>query len=124
MKKTMFQRSLSVLLAVMLLVGMMLLSGCRSEPLVIKDSDTYIVIKTTQEAIGEEKDMLLIDYMAKQITAAAGCFTPAMKSFPIPPGALWNMRARNMALPFPVRKPCRSRLTGCIFGSLNLLADE
>lgn len=65
MKKTMLQRSLSVLLAVMLLVGMMLLSGCRSEPLVIKDSDTYIVIKTTQEAIGEEKDMLLIDYMAK-----------------------------------------------------------
>ena len=61
----MLQRSLSVLLAVMLLVGMMLLSGCRSEPLVIKDSDTYIVIKTTQEAIGEEKDMLLIDYMAK-----------------------------------------------------------
>ena len=65
MKKTMLQRSLSVLLAVMLLIGMMLLSGCRSEPLVIKDSDTYIVIKTTQEAIGEEKDMLLIDYMAK-----------------------------------------------------------
>ena len=63
MKKTMLQRSLSVLLAVMLLIGMMLLSGCRSEPLVIKDSDTYIVIKTTQEAIGDNADMVLIDYM-------------------------------------------------------------
>jgi len=62
MKNTM-KKSLSILLAVMILAGMMLLTGCRSEKLVIKDSDTYIVIKTTQEAMGEETDMLLIEYM-------------------------------------------------------------
>jgi len=61
MKKT--KKLLSFLLAVMLLAGMMLLTACRSEPLVIKDSDTYIVVKTTQEAIGDKTDMLLIDYM-------------------------------------------------------------
>ncbi|MBO5891300.1 MAG: hypothetical protein J6Q30_01100 [Oscillospiraceae bacterium] len=65
MKKTTLKKTLSFLLAVMLLAGTMLLTGCRSEPLVIKDSDTYIVIKTTQKAMGEETDMLLIDYMAK-----------------------------------------------------------
>ena len=66
MKKTMLQRSVSFLLAVMVLAGMLLLSGCiQKEPLVIKDSDTYIVIKTTQEAMGDQTDMLLIDYMAK-----------------------------------------------------------
>ena len=56
------KKLMSVLL-VLLLVSTMLLSACRSEPLVIKDSDTYIVIKTTQEAIGDNADMLLIDYM-------------------------------------------------------------
>ena len=65
MKKTTLKKTLSFLLAVMLLAGTMLLTGCRREPLVIKDSDTYIVIKTTQKAMGEETDMLLIDYMAK-----------------------------------------------------------
>ena len=66
MKKTMLQRSVSFLLAVMVLAGMLLLSGCiQKEPLVIKDSDTYIVIKTTQEAMDDQTDMLLIDYMAK-----------------------------------------------------------
>ena len=64
--KNKMKKSLSFLLAVMMIAGTMLLSGCvKKDPLVIKDSDTYIVIKTTQEAIGEEKDMLLIDYMAK-----------------------------------------------------------
>ena len=56
------KKLMSVLL-VLLLVSTMLLTACRSEPLVIKDSDTYIVIKTTQEAIGDNADMLLIDYM-------------------------------------------------------------
>ena len=66
MKKTMLQRFVSFLLAVMLLAGMLLLSGCiQKETLVIKDSDTYIVIKTTQEAMGDETDMLLVDYMTK-----------------------------------------------------------
>lgn len=61
MKKT--KKFLSFLLVVMLLLSTMLLTACRSEPLVIKDSDTYIVVKTTQEAIGDKTDMLLIDYM-------------------------------------------------------------
>ena len=61
MKKT--QKILSCLLAVVILAGTMLLAGCKSEPLVIKDSDTYIVIKTTQEAMGDKTDMLLIEYM-------------------------------------------------------------
>ena len=66
MKKTMLQRSVSFLLAVMVLAGMLLLSGCiQKEPLVIKNSDTYIVIKTTQDAMDDQTDMLLIDYMAK-----------------------------------------------------------
>ena len=58
MKKT--QKILSVLLVVMLLLSM---TACRNESLVIKDSDTYIVIKTTQEALGDKTDMVLIDYM-------------------------------------------------------------
>jgi len=33
--------------------------------LVIKDSDTYIVVKTTQEALDGKTDMLLIDYMGQ-----------------------------------------------------------
>ncbi len=61
--KNPMKKALSVLLAILILAGTMLLTGCKSEPLVIKDSDTYIVIKTNQEAMGDKKDMLLIDYM-------------------------------------------------------------
>ena len=61
MKKA--KKILSCLLAVVILAGTMLLAGCKSEPLVIKDSDTYIVIKTPQEAVGDKTDMLLIEYM-------------------------------------------------------------
>lgn len=61
MQKT--KKALSIVLAAMMLLGTMLLTGCKSEALVIKDSDTYIVIKTTGEAMGDETDMLLIDYM-------------------------------------------------------------
>ena len=56
-------KRLSCLLAVLLLACAMLLPGCKSEPLVIKDSDTYIVIKTTTEAMEGKTDMYLIDYM-------------------------------------------------------------
>ena len=56
------KKLVSVLFAALLLLSM---TACKSEPLVIKDSDTYIVIKTTREAIGDKTDMLLIDYMAK-----------------------------------------------------------
>jgi len=61
MKKTI--KCLSCLLAILLLACSMLLSGCKSEPLVIKDSDTCIVIKTTPEVLEGNEDMVLIDYM-------------------------------------------------------------
>lgn len=63
------QKILSCLLAILILASTTLLTGCngepliKSEPLVIKDSDTYIVIKTTKEAMGDKTDLLLIDYM-------------------------------------------------------------
>lgn len=57
------KKLISFLLAVTLLAGVLMLSGCKKEPLVIKDSDTYIVIKTTQEAMDGKTDLLLIDYM-------------------------------------------------------------
>ena len=57
------KKLVSFLLAVTLLAGVLMLSGCKKEPLVIKDSDTYIVIKTTQEAMDGKTDMFLIDYM-------------------------------------------------------------
>ena len=63
MKKT--TKIISLALATMLLACTVLLSGCKSEPLVIKDSETCIVIKTTKEAMGDKTDMLLIDYMDK-----------------------------------------------------------
>ena len=57
------KKLVSFLLAVTLLAGVLMLSGCKKEPLVIKDSDTYIVIKTTQEAMDGKTDMFLIGYM-------------------------------------------------------------
>ncbi len=40
-----------------------LLAGCKAEPLVIKDSEHCIVIKTT--GLAADADMLLVDYMAQ-----------------------------------------------------------
>ena len=62
MKKT-AKKAFSILLAVLALAGTLALAGCKGEPLVIKDSDTYIVIKTTAEAMGDKKEMKLIEYM-------------------------------------------------------------
>ena len=62
MKNTM-KKSLSVLLVMAVLTGVFLLSACQNEKLVIKDSDTYIVIKTTEKAIDGATDMTLMDYM-------------------------------------------------------------
>ena len=53
-------KRLSCLFIVLLLSFAMVLSGCQSEPLVIKDSDTYIVIKPTKESMDGRTDMLLI----------------------------------------------------------------
>lgn len=54
------KRFVSILLAVLLLLSM---TACRKEPTVIKDSDTCIVIKVTEEAVAGNADMVLIDYM-------------------------------------------------------------
>ena len=56
------KKILAFLLAAVTLMSIFL-AGCKSEPLVIKESDTCIVLKVTEEAIGGKKDMLLIDYM-------------------------------------------------------------
>lgn len=64
MKITM-KKSLSLLLVMMIFASALLLPACQQEKLVIKDSDTYIVIKTTQDSVGNATDMLLIDYMSQ-----------------------------------------------------------
>lgn len=56
------KKILAFLLAAVTLMSIFL-AGCKSEPLVIKESDTCIVLKVTEEAIGGKTDMLLIDYM-------------------------------------------------------------
>ena len=57
------KKILACLLAALLLMNILLLAGCQSEPLVIKESDTCIVLKVTEEAFGGNTDMVLIDYM-------------------------------------------------------------
>lgn len=62
MKNT--QKRLSSLILVLVLTLSVLLPGCKkSEPLVIKDSDTFIVLKVTQEALADLEGQYLIDYM-------------------------------------------------------------
>ena len=61
MKKT--TKRLSCLMLVLLLACSMLLSGCKSEPLVIKDSDTFIVLKITEDVMEGREDQYLIEYM-------------------------------------------------------------
>ena len=61
MKKT--AKILSLALVIMLLACTVLLTGCKNEPLVIKESETCIVIKVTKEVLDGKTDMFLIDYM-------------------------------------------------------------
>lgn len=64
--KNKMQKILSLMLVLVILSCTLMLSGCQKpEPLVIKDSDTYIVIKTTAEAMEGATDMTLMDYMTK-----------------------------------------------------------
>ena len=60
--KNKMQKVLSLVLVLVILAG---LSACKNEKLVIKDSDTYIVIKTTAQAMDGATDMTLMDYMTK-----------------------------------------------------------
>ena len=57
------KKILVCLLAAVTLMSLLLLPGCKSEPLVIKESDTCIVLRVTEEAMGGNADLLLIDYM-------------------------------------------------------------
>ena len=50
---------LSLLLALTTLLGVLTLAACGREPVVIKDSDTCIVIRVPEDA----EEMTLIDYM-------------------------------------------------------------
>ena len=58
-------KNLTKVLALFLVALALLLcfASCKEEPLVIKDSDTFIVIKTTKDALDGKSDMKLIDYM-------------------------------------------------------------
>ena len=61
MKKTTMR--VFCMLLVLMMTCSLLLTGCKKEPVVIKDSDTYIVIKPTKESMDGKTDMLLIEYM-------------------------------------------------------------
>ena len=59
--KKMCKKIWAILMVVVILAS---LSACQqAEKLVIKDSDTYIVIKTTTQAMNGATDMTLMDYM-------------------------------------------------------------
>ena len=61
MKNT--QKRLFSLILVLVLTLSVLLPGCKSEPQVIKDSDTFIVLKITSEVMADMEGKYLIDYM-------------------------------------------------------------
>ena len=60
--KKQIKKILSVLMVLVIVVG---LTACKNEKLVIKDSDTYIVVKTTAQSMDGATDMTLMDYMTK-----------------------------------------------------------
>ena len=60
--KKQIKKILFVLMVLVIVVG---LTACKNEKLVIKDSDTYIVVKTTEQAMDGATDMTLMDYMTK-----------------------------------------------------------
>jgi hypothetical protein len=51
------------MLMVLVLAVALALSGCKSEPLVIKDSEECIVIKPSAQSLEGKDGMVLIDYM-------------------------------------------------------------
>ncbi len=62
--KTRMQKTLSFIICLLMCISSLLLTSCQStEPLVIKESDTYIVISVSEESLGENDELFLIDYM-------------------------------------------------------------
>ena len=64
MKNIAIKKVLSLILVIATVFLAMSLTSCKKDPLVIKDSDDFIVIKATEESISGKGDMMLIDYMA------------------------------------------------------------
>ena len=52
------------IMSLILVLACMLVS-CTQEPLVIKDSDTFIVIKADADVVVDNSEMMLIEYMEK-----------------------------------------------------------
>ena len=63
--KTTNKKIVCLALAILLFACSVLMTGCKKEPLVIKDSDTCIVIKPTADSMDGATDMTLMDYMDK-----------------------------------------------------------
>lgn len=59
------KKALSLVLVIATLFLALSLTACKEAPLVIKDSDTFIVIKTTEKSLEGKDGMMLIDYMAE-----------------------------------------------------------
>ncbi len=58
-------KALEVLLIMVMLLGLMSLAGCQREPFAVGESESCVVIKTTEKELGGNTEMLLIDYMAE-----------------------------------------------------------
>ena len=61
--KTNVNKLISLLMAVVLLGSILMLTGCQKAPVVIQESDTYIVLNVTEESLNGQTDKVLIDYM-------------------------------------------------------------
>ena len=61
--KNALKKALSLTLVIATLFLVMALTSCKQEPLVIKDSDEFIVITATEKSIEGKGEIMLIDYM-------------------------------------------------------------
>ena len=59
------KKTLAFVLVCAALATALMLFSCQSEPLVVKESDECIVIKTTDDSLEGDSEMLLITYMEK-----------------------------------------------------------
>lgn len=62
MKKQFLVKLFALIMCFAMLLCTSMLSGCKKEPLVLKESDTYIVISVTQKSLGS-KSITLLEYM-------------------------------------------------------------
>ena len=57
------KKIVSIIALVLVLVVSSFMGGCKKDPLVIKESDTYIVITASNEQMDIKSDTTLVDYM-------------------------------------------------------------